>query len=221
VIAARLLKISQTWLWKRNAEEFMTTVMRHGRRAACLLYVLAFAASCTTEIYAPAAQNPPPVEPFRDFGQFKQEPVTLNPAYTEHGYNISAQAAVERNLQALLGPVLQNWNKNTGRTLVIEPRIEEIKFIGGAARFWAGAMAGSSAIVMRVIYTDAETKQVIASPVFYQHANAMGGAWTFGGTDNAMLSRIATLITTFTTSNYEVAVGGTTGAPAERVRVTN
>ena len=30
---------------------------------------------CTTEIYAPAATNPPPTEPFKNFATFRLEPV--------------------------------------------------------------------------------------------------------------------------------------------------
>jgi hypothetical protein len=183
-----------------------------------LLVLLAFGAACTTEIYAPAAQNPPPSAPFSEFGTFQLQPVAVNPAYADHNSNLSAAAAIERNLRKSLAPHLSGWDEHQGRTLVIEPPIEEIKFIGGAARFWAGALAGSSAVTMRVAYKDAESGAVIASPVFYQHAKAMSGAWTVGGADNGMLSRIADLITTYTVNNYASAVGGPTGAPADRVR---
>lgn len=203
-----------------------TNILSHGspqrrpRRLLTLFIVVAMAAmaGCTTEIYAPAAQNPPPSENFNAFQQFKLEPVTLNPAYADSGYNQSAKAAIERNLQSALMPTLTTWDKGRGRMLRIQPNIEEIKFVGGAARFWSGAMSGSSAVVLRVTYTDAATSAVIATPVFYQHAAAMGGAWTMGGTDNAMLARIAGLVATYTKNNYAAAVGGPTGAPSDRVK---
>lgn len=178
-------------------------------------------AACSTEIYAPAALNPPPSEPFNAFGRYQLQPVTLNPKLAEHGYNQSATAAINRELQPTLATLLNSWDKGSGRMLLVAPYIEEIKFIGGAARFWGGAMAGSSAVVIRVTYTDEATGKTVATPVFYQHANAMGGAFSFGGTDNAMLSRIANLITDYTRNNYAQAVGGPTGAPANRVRDGN
>jgi hypothetical protein len=195
----------------------MTAVMRHAGRMLSLFCVLAFAAGCVTEIYAPTAQNPPPSRSFHEFGKFRLEPVALNPAYAKHGSNLSATAAIDRNPRASLLPHLAAWDKGEGPSLVIQPRVEEIKFIGGGARFWAGAFAGSSAVVMRITYTDEGTGAVVASPVFYQHASAMGGAWTVGGSDNAMLSRVANLITTYTMDNYAAAVGGPTGAPTDRV----
>ena len=186
-----------------------------------LLAIVVLAGACTTQIYAPAATNPPPSAPFQTFGRVQLKPVVLNPAFADHSYNQSATAAIERNLQATLAPQLQSWDKGSEPTLVIEPYIQEIKFIGGAVRFWAGAFAGSSAVVMRVTYKDAETGATIATPVFYQHASAMGGAWTIGGSDNAMLARVAELIAQYTRDNYVAAVGGSTGAPADRVRVAS
>jgi len=190
-------------------------------RSLCAVLLLLAAAACTTEIYAPAANNPPPSTALQTFGHFQLKPVQLNPQFAEHGYNQSARAAIDRNLQMLLVAQFQVWDREGGRTLLIEPYIEQIKFIGGAARFWAGWMAGSSAVVMRVTYRDADTQEVIATPVFYQHANAFGGAASFGATDNDMLKREAELIAEYTRINYAKAVGGLTGAPADRVRPTS
>lgn len=52
-------------------------------------------------------------------------------------------------------------------------------------------MAGSSAVLMQVRFTDVNSGEVIVQPVFYAKAAAMSGAWTFGAQDNAMLSRLA------------------------------
>ena len=65
--------------------------------------------------------------------------------------------------------------------------------------------------MIRVRYIDVESGELIAHPEFYQRAAAMGGAFTIGGTDNAMLIRIASLITDYTENNYHSAVGGPTG----------
>jgi hypothetical protein len=39
-----------------------------------------------------------------------------------------------------------------------------LKFVGGGKRFVAGAMAGSSAVVIRMRLTDVATGEVIADP---------------------------------------------------------
>ena len=41
---------------------------------------------------------------------------------------------------------------------------------------------------------------------FYQHANAMGAAWSFGATDKTMLIRISNMVTEYLRSNYTQTV---------------
>lgn len=185
--------------------------------SAVIVGFMVLLSACTTEIRATSTQNPPPSEPFKNFGHFELHHVVLSPAYAQHNANQRATAKIDNQLQLVLGPQLLRWEKGEGRTLEIEPYIEEIKFISGGARFWAGAMAGSSAVVMRVNFKDAETGTIIDSPTFYQHASAMSGAWSIGGADNAMLDRVANNVNAYVLSNYENAVGGSTGAPPDRV----
>jgi hypothetical protein len=87
-------------------------------------------------------------------------------------------------------------------TVIIEPAIEDMKRVNGAGRFFAGAMAGSSAVLLRTKYIDAASGEVIASPVFYARASAMSGAWTMGAMDNVMLNRIAEQACSYAKLNY-------------------
>jgi hypothetical protein len=103
---------------------------------------------------------------------------------------------------------------------VIEPRIEHLTFIGGATRFWVGPPAGSSTVIMKVKYIDKAFGKLLAEPEFFQRAAAWSGAFTVGGQDNAMLARIVTLVADYTSRNYQEAVGGPSGAPAELVNGT-
>lgn len=171
--------------------------------------------ACATRDIKPAIDNnSPPAEKFAAFNKFELKPLLVAPAYAENGANQKAAKKIEENLRAKLNPTLVSWNKTAAtrsRLLRIEPRIEQIKFIGGAARFWAGAMAGSSAVVMKVRYVDAGTGKVIAEPEFFQKANAFSGAHTMGAVDNMMLSNIANRVTEYTIRNYTSAVGGPTG----------
>jgi len=117
-----------------------------------------------------------------------------------------------------MAPFLKSWNQaSTGktvgrRTLIIEPVVTQIKFIGGAARFWAGPAAGSSAIIMHAMIIEKETGKTIATPEFYIKSGAWSGGWTIGVTDNLMLTRIAEKFKDYLVANYASAVGGTTDA---------
>jgi len=75
------------------------------------------------------------------------------------------------------------------------------KFIGGAARFWAGAMAGSSAVLMQVTFRDGNTGQIIADNEFYRVANACYEGLTIGVPDNLMLEEIARDVASYCSLN--------------------
>lgn len=184
---------------------------------------LATTACATRYINPSTVQNPPPTERFAAFDRFELTSVALEPAYAAQGANQKATAKIQEYFDLQVQPLINRWNggkpaRQTSRTLRIEPRIEHIKFIGGGTRFWVGALAGSSAVIMKVKYIEKTTGKVIAEPEFFQRAAAMSGALTLGGQDNAMLSRIVTLVVDYTSHNYQQAVGGPSGAPEELVR---
>jgi hypothetical protein len=189
-----------------------------------LVLASALLASCATNIKPTVRTNPPPQETFSAFAKYELNEIVLSPTYAKNGANIKATRKIQDYFDERVKPVVETWKENSrqgDRTLVIEPRIEHIKFIGGGARFFAGPMAGSSAVVMKVRYFDKATGKVIAEPEFYQRAAAMSGAMTFGGQDNAMLARIATLVANYTSRNYDHSVGGETGADADTELAAN
>jgi hypothetical protein len=168
------------------------------------------------EIRASSTTNPPPSEALGQFDRYELKPATLAPDYAEHPANKEALVAFQRNLDERVGAWVTEQNavaaKNTpARTLVIEPTIEKIRFISGGKRFWAGAFAGSSQLLVKLKLTDAATGTVIAEPEFYQHAKGMAGAWTFGAADNTMLVRTASLARNYLQGNHATAQGSTTG----------
>ena len=166
--------------------------------------------ACVTHIAPTAKTNPPPVEPLAHFAHFELLPLQ---ASAEAKTETAALAKIETNLKAKIPALTKAWEQTdpNGRKLQIEPRVEQLKFVDGGTRFFAGAFAGSSAVVMKLKLIDAATHQVIAQPEFYQRAAAMGGAWSVGGTDNGMLERITTIAGDYLTRNYSQAVGGPTG----------
>lgn len=185
-------------------------------------------AACATHIKPSTMSNPPPTEKFSAFDRFELKPIVLSAAYADHDANQKAAAKIQAYFDERIKPVVNQWNNGKGETndadattLVIEPRIEHIKFIGIGARIWVGPLAGSSAVVMKVRYVDKRTGKVIAEPEFYQRAAAMSGAFTFGGQDNAMLARISTLVADYNTRNYAQRVGGESGATPDTEIASN
>ena len=103
----------------------------------------------------------------------------------------SGLAKIDENFRADLAAPLAEWNQRpaNGRTLVIEPVVDELSFKHGAKRVLLGPLAGSSGVLMHVSIHDANGN-VIANPEFFQRAGAMGAGFTFGVHDNMMLTRV-------------------------------
>ncbi len=172
--------------------------------------VLAFvfcASGCVTNIRPTVTENPPPTRAFKEFGNFEISRLAFDAGVEEP----AARAKIQQNLDQKLEPLVAGWKQPDGDTLLIEPRIHQLKFVGGGGRFIGGSLAGSSAVRMTVKFSDKASGDVIAEPEFFQRAAAMGGAYSFGGTDNAMLVRIASVVEEYLRRNHPRAVGGPTG----------
>lgn len=178
--------------------------------ASTIAAVATFTQGCATNIKASSAQNPPPAEAFSKYGR-----IEVKPAVFKSGLRGSkgALAKIDQNIQHDLTTSLAEWNQrpNNGRTLVIEPVVEELSFKGGAKRVLLGPLAGSSGVLMRMNIHD-KNGAVVASPEFFQRANAMAAGFLMGVHDNIMLTRVANLSTNYVKANFSQNVGGPTGA---------
>jgi hypothetical protein len=182
-------------------------------RGISVFALAALLLGCATNIKPTVAFNPQPSEAFRNFDRFELAKVEL-PANQANAANQRATVKIEENLQKGLTPKLEEWQgkgATKGRGLRIEPRIEEIKFVSVGSRIMVGAMAGSSAVRIKVAFRDAASGGLIAEPEFYRSANAFTSA--YGVQDNLMLNSIADAIVNYTMTNYTAAVGGAVTGP--------
>lgn len=172
------------------------------------------------EIRPSVERNAAPKVQLDHYARFELKPVVLVPPYAGQETNEKARGVVQQNFDQRLGQWVALRNGEPAKaasapTLAIEPVIEKVRFVSGGKRFFAGAFAGSSRILLRLRLIDVASGEVIAQPEFYQHARGMAGAWTVGGADNAMLARIATLAQDYVTANYSALAGGATGWETE------
>lgn len=180
---------------------------------------LSFWGCNTTSVGITDYENAVPKAAFSEFKNFELKELSIAAPFGEEEINQKARAKLQAELDLKLSGVVDGWNQSADKrssasgSLVIEPRIREIKYVSGSSRFWGGAMSGDSGVVVEVKYSSKNTGEVVSHAIFYQHANAMGGAWSVGGTDKAMLNRMGTLIMEFTMNNFDKAVGGPTGKP--------
>jgi len=192
--------------------------MKNPRRAllvASALAALPLIHGCATKIKASSTYNPAPSVAFSSYGRIDVKPVAYKPGYQG---NPAALAKIAGNLEKDLAPSLQQWNSRpaNGRTLTVEPIVEEMSFKSTTKRVFLGPLAGSSGVLMRVTFRD-QTGKVIANPEFFQRSNAMSGGFTLGVNDNLMLTRVAKLASSYVIGNYDQPVGGPSGADDQAV----
>jgi hypothetical protein len=159
---------------------------------------------CATNLTKPTATVQPATVRLGTFANVELEPATLAEPFAAAGANQKAAKKINELLNTQLACVFPGMNsaeKKSGKTLVVKPVIKEIKFIGGAARFWVGAMAGSSAVLMEVTYLEKETGNVLAKAEFYDEASAYAGSWNMGVSDNLMLNHVVTQIVNYSAAN--------------------
>ncbi len=158
----------------------------------------------------------PPEIKFGAFEKIYFRSTGINSALASNSANQKALVKINQHLFSRVRPIfpsltfieaneqLDGLDKNS---LLIEPFVDDIRFIGGGARFFAGALAGDSRVTLRVTFTDLSQDKIIASPAFYQCSAAMAAAWSLGAHDKNMLTRIADLASEYILLHLTEATG--------------
>jgi hypothetical protein len=185
--------------------------------AAVLLVTLAGVASSASA----EGLNPPPAAAFGTYRSYELKPLAVSAELKASETGVKATNKIQENLDARLKPLLEGWTKMAegkggSNTLVFEPAVDDLRFIGGAKRVFAGALAGSSHVVLKLKITEQPSGKVIGEPEFFQRASGVAGAWTFGAHDNTMLSRVVELAANYMSQNFTGAVGGLSGREEEK-----
>lgn len=81
-----------------------------------------------------------------------------------------------------------------GDALVVKASVLDMRIVGGAARFWAGAMAGTSDMRVQLKFTDAATGSVVNEKLLSTANNPWGATWTYGSSDRSMPADMGRII---------------------------
>ena len=162
---------------------------------------------------SPNTWNAAPVEKFSNFGRFELSQVKLAEPLQSDPKKQQVSTTAGKVVSDRLNLLFSNWEKQSSstRTLLIEPTLTQFKIVSRGARFWAGALAGGSNAHMEVVMKDKESGKVISSPFFFQGANAMAAAWTYGSHDQSIPERLAVVFEKYMSDNYSDLAGGPTG----------
>jgi hypothetical protein len=141
-----------------------------------------------------SARLPAPTASLKNYGRFELKPLAMADVVAQDQAKVAMTRELDTKLQARLQPLLGDWNASTGKTnktLIVQPRVVGMRVVGGATRFFAGALAGESSIDMDLELRDAATGALIAKPRINRNADAMAGAWSVGASDRNLLDYIA------------------------------
>lgn len=170
-------------------------------------------AGCATQVTEKPTKTKRASINLSDFKQVVLVATEIAPTYADNGANIKAVNKIDELLNLRVSELfedvavveLDEVDKRTlaaaekGDTLLIKPYVKQIKFIGGAARFWGGAMAGSSVVIIDAVFVDAATGEVIGKTGTYRKAGAYSDPFGIGS--NRMLDDAAQDIINYIASN--------------------
>ena len=173
-----------------------------------------FVSGCATQVTEEPSKITRSDIPFGQFDKVVLVKAEIAEEFAGHGANVKAANKIDEILAQKLSAQFGDFsvmtleeaqqmfpgNTSNDNTLIIKPLIKQIKFIGGAARFWAGAMAGSSVVIMDTAFIDGNSGRVLSNPGYYRKA----GAYTdiVGVASNEMLEDIAVDVANYTRTNF-------------------
>ena len=162
---------------------------------------------------SPSTWNDAPAEIFSNFTHFEFIQPKLSASLQVDEKKVASAQEANQVISNRLNPIFSKWQQQShgDRTLLIESTYSQYKIVSSGARFFAGAFAGDSNVQIDVTMKDKTTGQIIASPFFFQRANAIGGAWSIGSHDKSIPGRLSVLLEKYLVDNYSALEGGPTG----------
>jgi hypothetical protein len=123
--------------------------------------------------------NAPPARKLAGYSASEPKPVQLDAEDAAKKGKDKANAKIQAHFDERVAPIVAKWNAGPhadgAARLVIEPRVDGIKKVGGATRFFAGALAGDSRVTMHVRIVEQPGDVVVADYLDANYDAAVGG----------------------------------------------
>jgi|WetSurMetagenome_2_1015567.scaffolds.fasta_scaffold15110_6 hypothetical protein len=133
------------------------------------------------------------------FRPFTAAPAVQNPDAAMQDCMRSAMDQLQRkNVFRLVE--MQGTASYTEPTLFVDLQLTDLRLVSGATRFWTGALSGRSYMKIMAKLTDAGGA-VVAEQELFGAPNALGSAYSFGGSDRELPSNMGKLVSEFVLAN--------------------
>lgn len=92
---------------------------------------------------------------------------------------------------------MSTTDAKTGPTLVVNTHVPQMRIVGFNARFWGGAFAGNSEMLLEVTLTDQQTGTVMGHKAISSSVNVMGATWSFGASDRSLSTDMGAIMAAY------------------------
>ena len=183
-------------------------------RALMIISIAALLTACTPDpakvesvAAVEASRLAAPSQPLSSFSRFEMTPMTFGqPIRAEEGKMREARE-FEIAYRIRITGLLDQWNTNVQAgardTLVVKTDLVGLRIVSGGARFWAGAFAGDSFLDLDLKLVNKHTGEQISNVRVRKNADAMGGAWSVGQTDQNLDQYVIEIVRTYLSDNYQ------------------
>jgi hypothetical protein len=161
------------------------------------LLLVGLLTACGGQSQGTQSETPEAAEPFADESPLDKayERVVVAPYTASEEVKRDYGEALEESHAALMAALIKQGrfhrvNKELKSapdgSLIVQTHVPEMRIVSGAARFWGGAFAGSSNMVLDLQLVDAESNAVVREKRIESGNNAFAAAWTYGSSDRSL-----------------------------------
>jgi curli biogenesis system outer membrane secretion channel CsgG len=162
-----------------------------------ILMLVAVLAACGGQSQGSQSETPATAEPFANDAPLDAAYTNIMVAPFDGSDEVkeSYPEALDESHSALMAALIKQGRfQQVGKALtgspdgwlIVETEVPEMRIVSGAARFWGGAFAGSSNMIMNVKLVDAKTQTVVREKRLESGNNAFAAAWTYGSSDRSL-----------------------------------
>jgi hypothetical protein len=169
------------------------------------LMLVAVLAACGGQSQGTQSESPATAEPFANDAPLDAAyaNIVVAPFGASDEVKESYPEALDESHAALMAALIkQGRYQQIGKAvqgspdgwLIVQTNVPEMRIVSGAARFWGGAFAGSSNMVLDVKLVDAKTQAVVREKRLESGNNAFAAAWTYGSSDRSLPTDMGNIV---------------------------
>ena len=169
------------------------------------IMLVAIITACGGQSQGTGSDTPETAEPFADEALLDTaySSIVVEPYTTTDEIKKDYPDALDESHSALMTALIkkgkfqqvyQEFKGPDDGCLIVQTHVPEVRIVSGAARFWGGAFAGNSNIILDLKLVDAKTQAVVRKKRVESSNNAFAAAWTYGSSDRSLPVDIGNMI---------------------------